>query len=165
MVNGTQAKGVEARVAELTAAGLKASGAAFDVTDRAAAAAALARIERELGGLDILVNNAGVTKRQPVLEVTAEDWQRIIDIDLTACFHLAQLGAAIMMKQTPSGGRIIMIASAIGLVGRAEIAAYAAAKRSHRPHARCSPREPGPRAFSATLWRPASSPPTLRPHF
>ncbi len=127
-INGTKPEGVAARVEELTAAGLKASAAPFDVTDRAAAAAAFAKIERDLGRLDILVNNAGVTKRQPVLEVTAADWQRIIDIDLTACFHLAQLGAAIMMKQTPSGGRIIMIASAIGLVGRAEIAAYAAAK-------------------------------------
>jgi Short-chain alcohol dehydrogenase of unknown specificity len=92
-INGTKPEGVAARVEELTAAGLKASAAPFDVTDRAAAAAAFAKIERDLGRLDILVNNAGVTKRQPVLEVTAADWQRIIDIDLTACFHLAQLGA------------------------------------------------------------------------
>ena len=146
-INGTKPEGVAARVEELTAAGLKASAAPFDVTDRAAAAAAFAKIE-------ILVNNAGVTKRQPVLEVTAADWQRIIDIDLTACFHLAQLGAAIMMKQTPGGGRIIMIASAIGLVGRAEIAAYAAAKGGLLSLTRSLAAELGPRGILCNAIAP-----------
>jgi gluconate 5-dehydrogenase len=153
-INGTRPAGVEARVAELTAAGMKASAAPFDVTDRAAAGEAFAKIERDLGRLDILVNNAGVTKRQPVLEVTAEDWQRIIDIDLTACFHLAQLAAAIMLKQTPSSGRIIMIASAIGLVGRAEIAAYAAAKGGLLSLTRSLAAELGPKGILCNAIAP-----------
>ena len=154
VINGTKPAGVEARVAELTAAGMKASAAPFDVSDRAAAGEAFAKIERELGRLDILVNNAGITKRQPVLEVTAEDWQRIIDIDLTACFHLAQLGAAIMLKQTPSAGRIIMIASAIGLVGRAEIAAYAAAKGGLLSLTRSLAAELGPKGILCNAIAP-----------
>jgi gluconate 5-dehydrogenase len=126
VINGTGADGVATRVAELAAAGLSASGAAFDVTDAEGAAAAFSRIEAERGRLDILVNNAGITKRQPTGDVALEDWQRIIDVDLTACFRLSQLAIPAMLRA--GGGRIIMIASIVAIVGRAGTAAYGAAK-------------------------------------
>ncbi|HZT20765.1 MAG TPA: SDR family NAD(P)-dependent oxidoreductase, partial [Dongiaceae bacterium] len=126
VINGTRAAAAEARAAELRAEGLAASAAAFDVTDGAAGTAALAGIVRDLGRLDILVNNAGVTRRLPVTEVSDEDWQRILDIDLTACFRLARAAVPLMLAQ--GGGRIIMIASALGLVGRADNTPYGAAK-------------------------------------
>ena len=126
VVNGTKAEPTEARAVELRSLGLKASAAAFDVADAAAAKAALAKIAQDLGRFDILVNNAGVTKRQPLLEVAEEDWQRILEIDLSACFRLSQAAVPLMLKS--GGGRIIMIASALGLVGRAQNAAYGAAK-------------------------------------
>ena len=126
VLNGTKPEPTEARAAELRSQGLKASAAAFDVADAAAAKAALAKIAQDLGRFDILVNNAGVTKRQPVLEVGEEDWRRILEIDLAACFRLSQAAVPLMLKS--GGGRIIMIASALGIVGRAQNAAYGAAK-------------------------------------
>lgn len=126
VVNGTKPEPAEARAAELRAQGFKASAAAFDVADAGAGKAALGKISSDLGRFDILVNNAGVTRRQAVAEVGAEDWQRILDIDLTACFRLSQ--AAVPLMLGCGGGRIIMIASALGIVGRAQNAAYGAAK-------------------------------------
>jgi gluconate 5-dehydrogenase len=126
VVNGTRPEAAAARVKELTGDGLKASAAAFDVANAESAGAAFGKIEAELGRLDILVNNAGITKRTPLGEVAPEDWQRILDIDLTACFRHVQMAVPVMLRN--GGGRIIMIASALGLVGRAETAAYGAAK-------------------------------------
>jgi len=125
-VNGTKPEGVAARVRELTAEGLSASAAPFDVADFDAAGRAIARIEAERGGFDVLVNNAGITKRQKIGEVGLDDWRRVLEVDLTACFRLSQLAAAAMLRR--GGGRIIMIASALAIVGRAENAAYGAAK-------------------------------------
>jgi gluconate 5-dehydrogenase len=126
VVNGTKPEPAEARAAELRAEGFKASAAPFDVGDATAGAAALARIAAAQGRFDILVNNAGITRRQPIPEVGPEDWARILEIDLTACFRLAQAAVPLMLKG--GGGRMIMIASALGIVGRAQNAAYGAAK-------------------------------------
>src|SRR5206468_1397922 len=126
VINGTKPEAAGARVKELAGAGLKASAAAFDVADGEAAGRAFREIEADLGRLDILVNNAGITRRAPLGEVRWEDWQRILEVDLSACFRHAQMAAPAMLRS--GGGRIIMIASALGLVGRAETAAYGAAK-------------------------------------
>ena len=126
VINGTKAEPVQARVAELAAEGLKASAAAFDVTDRAAAASALKRVAGDPGRLDILVNNAGIVQRTPLAGLGEAEWQRVLEIDLSACFRLAQLAAPLM--QQGGYGRIIMMSSALALVGRPQTAAYAAAK-------------------------------------
>jgi gluconate 5-dehydrogenase len=126
VINGREAAATKARTEELAGAGLKASAAPFDVTDAAAVAEAMRAIERDHGRLDILVNNAGIIHRKPLPDVADDDWQRIIDVDLTACFRLSRLAAAAMRRQ--GGGRIIMIASILALVGRAQVAAYGAAK-------------------------------------
>jgi gluconate 5-dehydrogenase len=126
VINGTKGEAVEARVDELRTEGFKASGAAFDVADAAAAIAAMAEIERACGRFDILVNNAGITKRQRLQDVAEEDWQRILSVNLSACFRLSRAAVPAMLRS--GGGRIIMIASALSIVGRAENAAYGAAK-------------------------------------
>jgi gluconate 5-dehydrogenase len=151
-VNGTKAAATEACAAELRAQGFKAAAAAFDVADAAAGAAALGKIAGDLGRFDILVNNAGVTKRQPVLEVGEADWRRILDIDLTACFRLAQAAVPLMLKS--GGGRIIMIASALGLVGRAQNAAYGAAKGGLISLTRSLAAELGPRGILCNAIAP-----------
>ena len=99
---------------------------AFDVSDTGATSAAFARIKAEHGRLDILVNNAGVIPRKPLLDTTDDDWASVIDSNLSAYFRLSREAARLMI---PAGsGRIIMISSIMGLVGRPTIAGYVTAK-------------------------------------
>ena len=117
----------EARLRQQAAALPNAAGTlAFDVTDAAGVRAAFARIEAEHGRLDILVNNAGVIPRRPLLETTDEDWQSVIDSNLTAYFRLAREAARLMVPR--KSGRIIMVSSIMGLLGRANIPGYSTAK-------------------------------------
>jgi gluconate 5-dehydrogenase len=126
IVNGTTASAAAARVAELTQAGGSASAAAFDVTNASAVVAAMDFIATTHGRLDILVNNAGIVQRTPLADIGEAEWQRVLDIDLTACFRLSRLAVPLMEKA--GGGRIIMMSSLLGLVGRPQTAGYAAAK-------------------------------------
>ncbi len=127
VVNGTGAERIAARVAELAARGLAASGAPFDVTDGAAATTAIERIAAAHGRLDILVNNAGISARGPLLEFADADWQRVIEVNLTACFRIAREAARPMVAA--GWGRIINIASIVGPhIARPTTPAYTAAK-------------------------------------
>ncbi len=102
--------------------GNNATALAFDVTDGAAVRAAFSQIER----LDILVNNAGIIPRKPVLETTDEDWQSVIDSNLTAYFRLSREAARLMVPQ--GRGRIIMVSSIMGLLARPTIPGYVTSK-------------------------------------
>ena len=117
---------VAARVRELAAEGLSASAQAFNVADGEAAARAVAAMEATHGRIDILVNNAGIAQRKPFAETSDADWQRVIEINLTACFRLARLASRAMLAQ--GSGRIIMTTSVLAIVGRPGTSAYAAAK-------------------------------------
>jgi gluconate 5-dehydrogenase len=99
---------------------------AFDVTDAAAVRGAFGRIAAEHGPLDILVNNAGIIPRKPVLETTDEEWQAVIDSNLTAYFRLAREAARLMVPR--KFGRIIMVSSIMGLLARPTIPGYVTAK-------------------------------------
>jgi gluconate 5-dehydrogenase len=99
---------------------------AFDVSDTAATKAAFESITNEHGRLDILVNNAGVIPRKPLLETTDEDWASVIDSNLSAYFRLSREAARLMVPA--KSGRIIMISSIMGLVGRPTIPGYITAK-------------------------------------
>ena len=87
-----------AAVAE-AAARLGGEALAFDVSDAAATTAAMGEIERRHGRLDILVNNAGVQHRVPVTEWTDADFERVVAINLTACFRLAREAARLMLPR------------------------------------------------------------------
>ena len=114
-----------AAVAE-AAARIGAEAMPFDVTDAPATLAAMAEIERRHGRLDILVNNAGVQHRVPAVEWTDADFERVLAVNLTACFRLAREAAKLMLKQ--GRGRIISTGSVAAILGRPTIHAYAAAK-------------------------------------
>lgn len=88
---------------------------------------AVERVVAELGGLDILVNNAGVQRARPSLDVTEEDWDYVVDVDLKGVFFVAQAAARVMIA-AGRGGRVINMASINGLVGYYNRAAYCAAK-------------------------------------
>jgi gluconate 5-dehydrogenase len=114
------------REAELHARGHPASVAAFDVTDLAAITRAVAEIDRQFGRLDILVNNAGIVTRNLLHDVTEEQWQSVLDTDLTACFRLAREASKLMVRH--KWGRIINISSVMGMIARPSIAPYVASK-------------------------------------
>lgn len=97
-----------------------------NLTDAASVDALLPTVEKQLGRVDILVNNAGVTRDGLILRMKDEDWQSVIDINLTATFRLSRAAAKTMMKQRY--GRIINITSIVGVTGNPGQANYCAAK-------------------------------------
>ncbi|EHI97531.1 Gluconate 5-dehydrogenase [Clostridium sp. DL-VIII] len=107
-------------------AGLKAYGYVCDVTDEEAVQALVAKIEKEVGVIDILVNNAGIIKRIPMLEMKAEDFRKVIDVDLNAPFIVSKAVIPGMIKK--GHGKIINICSMMSELGRETVSAYAAAK-------------------------------------
>ena len=101
-------------------------GYVCDVTDENAVNEMVARIEREVGVIDILVNNAGIIKRIPMCEMTAEDFRKVIDVDLTAPFIVSKACIPSMIRK--GHGKIINICSMMSELGRETVSAYAAAK-------------------------------------
>lgn len=88
--------------------------------------AIFAAAEKALGEVDILVNNAGLTRDSLALRMKDEDWQRVIDVDLTAAFKLSRAAMKGMMRRR--WGRIVSITSIVGVTGNPGQANYAAAK-------------------------------------
>ncbi|MGB3715595.1 MAG: SDR family oxidoreductase [Candidatus Promineifilaceae bacterium] len=97
-----------------------------DVADPKAVGEAFAALERSFSGLDILINNAGISVQHPFLEITVEQWQRVIDVDLNGVFYVAQEAARRMIQQ--KGGVIINMGSTNALRGYPWYADYNAAK-------------------------------------
>jgi NAD(P)-dependent dehydrogenase (short-subunit alcohol dehydrogenase family) len=102
--------------AEIAARGGKARALPFDVTDQAAADAAIAALARDFGRLDILVNNAGVNRPQPFLEVDEATLDRLLNLNVRSLFLVAQ-AAARRMVEAGNGGVIINMSSQMGHVG------------------------------------------------
>lgn len=93
-----------------------------DLADPEAARAAVERLDR----IDGLVANAGVIVRGPVLELSLDDWRRVVDLNLTSVFVLAQAAGRRMVEQ--GGGAIVLVASVLSFSGGVNAAAYAASK-------------------------------------
>ena len=126
VVNNYSKDALDAAVNEYRAGGLNAYGYVFDVTDDKAVEASIAKIEAEVGPIDILVNNAGIIKRTPIVEMEAEDFRTVIDVDLVGPFIVSKYVAKGMIKR--GGGKIINICSMMSELGRDTVSAYAAAK-------------------------------------
>jgi len=121
---------------ERAAANGSVAYAEADVRDRAAVEAALAAIDP----LDIAIGNAAIGRGIPFLEITPEQWQEHLDVNLTGCFHLGQAAARQMVRRG-GGGRIIFTGSWVQDVPWPEIAAYSASKAGVRMLARSMARE------------------------
>ena len=107
--------------------GFEAHGYVAGVTDEAVVAELIAKIEADFGTTpDILVNNAGVIQRTPMLDMSAEDFRRVVDIDLNAPFIVSKACLPGMIAK--GHGKIINICSMMSELGRETIAGYAAAK-------------------------------------
>jgi 3-oxoacyl-[acyl-carrier protein] reductase len=111
---------------EIRAAGGRAEARALDVTEPAAIEAVVADVVSQYGRLDILVNNAGITRDQLLLRLKRDDWDAVLDTNLTAAAMLTRAVLKPMIKQR--SGRIISLTSVVGQAGNAGQANYAAAK-------------------------------------
>ncbi|HJR21884.1 MAG TPA: 3-oxoacyl-[acyl-carrier-protein] reductase [Dongiaceae bacterium] len=122
-LSGTRTEPLETLKAEL---GERAHVLPADLGDAAAIEGLLKSADAALGGIDILINNAGLTRDNLAMRMKDEDWQKVIDVNLTAGFRLARGAMRGMMKKR--WGRIIGITSVVGVTGNPGQANYAAAK-------------------------------------
>jgi len=123
VLSGTKKDVLEVLAGEL---GERAVAVAANLGDRAAIDDLAARSEQALGGIDILVNNAGLTRDGLAVRMSDEDWQTVIDVNLTAAFRLSRACLRGMMKRR--FGRIISITSVVAATGNPGQANYAASK-------------------------------------
>ena len=134
---------------------LAASGGAgrtLDVTDGAAVEALVDAIAKDFGPISILVNNAGITRDQLLMRMKDEDWNAIIDTNLSSVFRTSKAVLRGMMKARK--GRIINIASVIGLTGNAGQANYAAAKAGIIAFSKSLAKEIGSRGITVNVVAP-----------
>jgi gluconate 5-dehydrogenase len=115
-----------AACAGMSEAGRSVEPLRLDVASPDDVAAGMAAIQARHQRLDILVNNAGIAIYGGAQDLALEDWKRVIDVDLTALFSVAKHASALMAKN--NYGRIVNIASVLGLVARPGIVSYVAAK-------------------------------------
>ncbi|PQV64783.1 3-oxoacyl-[acyl-carrier-protein] reductase [Abditibacterium utsteinense] len=111
---------------EIRALGRRASALAVDVSDALAVEKAVKEAAKEFGRIDILVNNAGINDDGLLIRMKLEQWQRVLDVNLSGAFYATKAAARPMLKQ--ESGRIINITSVIGQMGNAGQANYAASK-------------------------------------
>jgi 3-oxoacyl-[acyl-carrier protein] reductase len=122
-LSGTRVEALETLKGELGERALAVPG---ELSDAAATEKLFKDAEAALGQVDILVNNAGLTRDGLAMRMKDEDWQKVLDVDLTAGFRLARAAMRGMMKRR--WGRIIGITSIVGVTGNPGQANYAAAK-------------------------------------
>jgi NAD(P)-dependent dehydrogenase (short-subunit alcohol dehydrogenase family) len=120
------AETLDAAVARLRGSGVQAEGFAGSVADGAAVEAAFAGAEAAFGGLDVAVNNAGISMNKPTLELSEEEWQTALDVNLTGVLRCARAAARRMMPQ--GSGVILNLASMYGVVAAPERLAYCVTK-------------------------------------
>ncbi|CAI1989167.1 Gluconate 5-dehydrogenase [Serratia proteamaculans] len=127
ILNGTQPATVQAAVERLQSQGLQARGFAFDVTDEQAIEAVFNQLDEERVEVDIVINNAGIQYRSPLLNLELEQWQRVLDTNLTSAFIVGRAAARRMIARG-KGGKIINIGSLTSQAARATVAPYTASK-------------------------------------
>lgn len=127
-------------------------GRALNVTDGAAVEALIDAVAKEFGTISILVNNAGITRDQLLMRMKDEDWQAVLDTNLSSVFRTCKAVLRGMMKARK--GRIISIASVIGLTGNPGQTNYAAAKAGIIAFSKSLAREIGSRGITVNVVAP-----------
>lgn len=148
----TTADGAAAITARFNDEGIRGIGLQLDVTDNASMAEVVARINDEFGAVTVLVNNAGITRDNLMLRMKDQDWDDIIATNLTSVFKLSRLCMKPMLKARR--GRIINIASVVGVTGNAGQANYAAAKAGIIGFGKSLARELGSRGITVNTIAP-----------
>jgi NAD(P)-dependent dehydrogenase (short-subunit alcohol dehydrogenase family) len=127
-------------------------GVQCDITDSAAVDAAFAAVEAELGTVEVLVANAGITDDTLLLRMSDEQFQRVLDTNLTGTFRCAKRASGKMLRA--KWGRMIFISSVVGLYGGPGQVNYAASKAGLVGMARSITRELGSRNITANVVAP-----------
>ena len=127
-------------------------GRVLNVNEAGSIEALIEAIQKEFGGLSILVNNAGITRDNLLMRMKDEDWQAILDTNLTSVYRSSKAVMRAMMKARR--GRIINIASVIGVTGNAGQANYAAAKAGIIAFSKSLAKEIGSRGITVNVVAP-----------
>ncbi len=146
------AEALEATANEIRALKRKALALTADVSSSADVNKFIEAAAAQMGHLDILVNNAGVTRDQLIMRMTDEEWDTVLNIDLKSAFLCSRAVIRYMMKQR--WGRIVSIASVVGLGGNAGQANYAAAKAGIIGLTKSIAKEVGSRNITANAIAP-----------
>jgi NAD(P)-dependent dehydrogenase (short-subunit alcohol dehydrogenase family) len=126
VATGRRAELVEEVATEIEKRGRRSLRIASDVAEQAGLERVRDECTAQLGEIDILLYAAGITKRVPTLSMADEDWDRLMETNLTGAFRAARVFGAPMLER--GSGRVIMIASIASFVGLLEVAAYTASK-------------------------------------
>ena len=132
--------------------GQNGKGLALNVTDEASIESVISTIKAEFGDIDILVNNAGITRDNLLMRMKEDEWQDILDTNLTSVFRLSKALMRTMMKKRY--GRIITIGSVVGTMGNAGQANYAAAKAGLIGFSKSLAREVASRGITVNVVAP-----------
>ena len=137
---------------EVRAAGGAALVVPGDVTNGEDMDAVVKQVVSDLGRLDVLVNNAGITRDGLVLRMTDDQWRSVIEVNLTGAFLCSRAAAKIMLRQR--SGRIINMASVVGVMGNAGQANYSASKAGLIGLTKSMARELAPRGITVNAIAP-----------
>ena len=148
----TSEKGAAAITAYLQQQNAKGMGMMLDVTAQASVEKVVTDIEAQFGTVSILVNNAGITRDNLLIRMKEEEWDAIMQTNLTSLFRVTKACLRAMMKARR--GRIISIASVVGVSGNAGQANYAAAKAGVIGFTKSLAREVGSRGITANVVAP-----------
>jgi NAD(P)-dependent dehydrogenase (short-subunit alcohol dehydrogenase family) len=119
-------KELQSLVDEITREGGEALAISLDVTDVKDIEEVMKEVQHKFGSIDILVNNAGLGANQPAVQITEEDWDLMMDVNLKGLFFCCQAAGKIMLQQ--GCGKIVNISSQASVVGIKEHAVYCASK-------------------------------------
>lgn len=148
----TSESGAAAIGEALKAAGLKGEGRMLNVNEAAACDALVDDIVKIHGKLDVLVNNAGITRDTLLMRMKEEDWDAVIQTNLTSVFRLSKAAIKPMMKAR--SGRIVSIASVVGAMGNPGQTNYAAAKAGMMGFTKSLAKEVGSRGITVNCVAP-----------
>lgn len=146
---GNGAAGIDQTLREI---GCKGIGLALNVTEQDSIDAALKRIRDELGAPSILVNNAGITRDNLLMRMKDDEWDEVIDTNLSAVYRLSKACLRSMMKARK--GRIVNISSVVGAIGNGGQTNYAATKAGMMGFTKSLAREVGSRGITVNCVAP-----------
>jgi 3-oxoacyl-[acyl-carrier protein] reductase len=136
----------------ITDAGGEDEAAIMDVTDPKGIETTVNAVLAKHGRIDILVNNAGITRDQLLMRMKREDWDKVLEVNLTGTFNCTQAVLRPMMKQR--AGRIISISSVVGQMGNAGQSNYAASKAAVIGFSKSLAREVASRSITVNVVAP-----------
>lgn len=148
----TSEQGASDIAARLAQSGAKGTGMVMNVTDAAQVEAAMTSVNSQYDGISILINNAGITRDNLALRMKEDEWDQVIQTNLSAVFRVTQAVLKSMLKARQ--GRIITISSVVGALGNAGQINYAAAKAGVVGFTKSLAREVGSRNITVNCVAP-----------